>query len=299
MSKIYTKTGDKGMSSLYDGRRISKADMRFEALGDIDELNASLGVSLRELIELSYKVYRIGDMKKYYNIWQLNEEIKEIQKSLFDIGASVATTRNDEKLNKVKFDENKILILEQLIDNWTDELEPLRNFILPNDNLQVTRAICRRAERHIVHLLTTPPFDNIQTVIASSPVTPTKTISQSRPVTKSSNDKETISSTDTQPQPINNIQMVTPVTATKTRPVTESLTDKKTISLTGTQPPPINNTHTVVDSPTVTATETMSQTGQVDPNVVVYINRLSDYLFTIARVKAELFEEKALCIWTI
>jgi len=144
-SKIYTKTGDKGTSSLYNGERRNKDDLVFEALGAIDELNAALGVA-RE-----YCTIQDNGIDSYIN---------EIQSRLFDVGSSIATPRTNSpaiKLAKTSFDEENVTTLEKWIDTIDANLPPLKNFILPSgglasSHLHVARTICRRAERRVVSL---------------------------------------------------------------------------------------------------------------------------------------------------
>lgn len=145
--KIYTKTGDNGMSSLYNLERRYKNDQVFEALGDIDELNASIGIA-REYCTQSNN--------------GLNEKLIEIQSRLMDIGSAIATPLTSIKTkqfkkNRVHFDKENITILENWIDELDTQLPVLKNFILPSGGLSSThlhmsRAICRRCERHMIHL---------------------------------------------------------------------------------------------------------------------------------------------------
>jgi len=121
--KIYTKTGDNGMTSLYNLSRISKSSMLIDLLGDIDELNSFIGIIQ------SVKI------------------LKDIQTWLFDLGTIIA---NPSK--KFNFDINLEFtkILENEIDNMTSELPKLNNFILPSGNIHLARAITRRCERKLV-----------------------------------------------------------------------------------------------------------------------------------------------------
>ena len=122
MPKIYTKKGDKGMTSNFKGEKFSKSDTEFNLLGNLDELNAAIGIC---------------DFKNYH-IHQL-----EIQHNLFDIGAHI-TTRGTYPFEK------DTLKLESEIDVIQKDLPKLRNFILPNNNIHLARTICRRAERSAV-----------------------------------------------------------------------------------------------------------------------------------------------------
>jgi len=148
--KIYTKTGDNGETSLLGGQRVSKTNMRIQAIGTVDELNAWLGL--------------IGDQVLNK---QIIEQVRHIQGNLFILGANL--TSDDDFKNKTdlayreqKFSfpiltEQDVDELEVLIDTMTVELRPLKNFILPGGDTSVSychlaRAVARRAERVVVQL---------------------------------------------------------------------------------------------------------------------------------------------------
>jgi cob(I)alamin adenosyltransferase len=141
--KIYTKTGDAGDTGLFGGGRVPKSHLRVEAYGDVDELNAFLGV-----VRATDPMPRVDDV------------IAPIQVDLFAIGALLATPDREkmrQHLEKAKIDEARITQLEQAIDAGDEELEPLRSFILPGGTakaaaLHVARTVCRRAERRVVEL---------------------------------------------------------------------------------------------------------------------------------------------------
>jgi cob(I)alamin adenosyltransferase len=141
--KIYTRTGDAGGTALFGGTRVSKADARVAAYGDVDELNACLG-TVRAQSELS------GDIAGL---------IEQLQKDLFAIGARLADPAEKiaERVTKVAVTDADIRRLEDWIDRLEAELPPLRRFILPGGNrtgalLHFSRTVCRRAERAIVAL---------------------------------------------------------------------------------------------------------------------------------------------------
>ncbi|GAQ81152.1 cob(I)alamin adenosyltransferase [Klebsormidium nitens] len=144
--KIYTRTGDAGQTSLYNGSRKSKTEVEFEALGDVDELNSAIGVA-REFLDPT--------------LTSLLQQLEEIQSRLIDVGTSIATplsTSSKGKLERAKFPEGKVQLLEEQIDAMDEELPPLRNFILPSGGpgasfLHVARGVCRRAERKVVYLV--------------------------------------------------------------------------------------------------------------------------------------------------
>jgi cob(I)alamin adenosyltransferase len=141
--KIYTKTGDGGDTGLFGGGRVPKDDARVEAYGDVDELNAVLGMA--RAVELMPRI---------------DEVLVPLQRDLFAIGALLATPDRDkmaQHLEKARIDEHRIAELEQSIDDAESELEPLRAFVLPGGTpkaaaLHVARTVCRRAERRIVRL---------------------------------------------------------------------------------------------------------------------------------------------------
>jgi cob(I)alamin adenosyltransferase len=146
-SKIYTKTGDKGTTGLFGGKRVSKDFEQIEAYGTVDELNSYIGL-LRDCIEES----SIDNKEK------ILERLIIVQDRLFTIGSHLAT--DIDKLEKVKemlpllYDED-ITFLEESIDEMESELEPMKYFILPGghkivSHCHVARCICRRAERKVV-----------------------------------------------------------------------------------------------------------------------------------------------------
>lgn len=134
---IYTKTGDKGQTSLYDGSRIDKDSIRVDSYGTIDELNSYIGLCMHYVSE---------DIKK---------ALFDIQRDLFYIGAELAT-KNTDKLNKVVIEED-IINLEYIIDKYMEKSKGLDSFIIPGTSLasahlHIARTICRRAERIIISL---------------------------------------------------------------------------------------------------------------------------------------------------
>ncbi len=138
--KIYTKTGDKGETSLFGGKRVWKDDLRITAYGTVDELNAILGVAVTEL------------MNK-----ELKDVIKSIQNDLFTVGSDLASPLDKENKNLVipRVDEKFVKRLEGLIDKFDSQLPELKNFILPGGLkgsavLHHARTVCRRTEREVV-----------------------------------------------------------------------------------------------------------------------------------------------------
>ena len=141
--KIYTKTGDKGDTGLFGGGRVPKNHPRVEAYGDVDELNAAIG--LARSIEMMPRI---------------DEVLVPIQRDLFAIGALLATPDREkmrQHLEKARVDGERIEQLEHAIDDGDRELEPLKAFIIPGGTpkaaaLHVARTVCRRAERRVVEL---------------------------------------------------------------------------------------------------------------------------------------------------
>lgn len=143
-SKVYTRTGDKGTSVLYNMTRLEKDNDFFKALGDADELNASLGLA-----------------REYCGSLDVGPQLIEIQSRLLDIGSAIATPMDGSssaaQLSRAHFDGGHVLALEKWIDHMDSELPPLTNFILPSgglaaSHLHVARTICRRAERRVAPL---------------------------------------------------------------------------------------------------------------------------------------------------
>jgi cob(I)alamin adenosyltransferase len=143
--RIYTRTGDSGDTGLFGGGRVSKDDLRVEAYGSVDELNASLGVAAAACDDPD-----------------LSALIRRLQSELFVLGGDLATpgtddeTRGRSTVSRVA--EEMVAALEPEIDRLEAELSPLRNFILPGGSdlaaaLHLSRTVCRRAERRCVTLL--------------------------------------------------------------------------------------------------------------------------------------------------
>lgn len=143
LNRIYTKTGDDGSTGLVGGQRVKKASLKVSAYGDLDELNAHLGVCYTLALQSTSK--HIQDM------------LIVIQNELFDIGAELATPAGSEWPGMIKASPNHVLQLERWIDDLNANLPELKSFILPggtalNAHLHVARTVCRRAERAILAL---------------------------------------------------------------------------------------------------------------------------------------------------
>lgn len=134
LSKIATRTGDAGETGLGDGSRVSKATPRIQALGDIDELNSSLGVLLAEDLPAP-----------------LRATLLEVQHALFDLGGEVSIPGHS------LLGEPQVARLDEWLEEWNRELAPLKEFILPGGTraaaaAHLARTVCRRAERSLVAL---------------------------------------------------------------------------------------------------------------------------------------------------
>ena len=137
--KIYTKTGDKGQTSLFGGARLPKNHIRIEAYGTVDELNSYIGL-----------VRDVTENKSVRTI------LKEVQDRLFTIGSNLASDPSKDMITP-DVHQTDIELLEKEIDRMTAELPPLRSFILPGGHTTVSfchlaRCVCRRTERLVVAL---------------------------------------------------------------------------------------------------------------------------------------------------
>jgi len=147
--KIYTKTGDQGMTSLLGGTRVPKSDLRINAYGTVDELNSYLGL------------LRDQDINK-----NRIDILKEIQDRLFTIGADLATVPGKDKVKKPDLHLEDIELLEREMDQMEHKLPPLTAFILPGGHTGVSfchiaRTVCRRTERITVELASFEPVSNL------------------------------------------------------------------------------------------------------------------------------------------
>ncbi len=139
--KIYTKTGDTGVTSLLGGTKVSKADIRLEAYGTVDELNSAVGLLISDLVDETEITF-----------------LTEVQKQLFELGSELAV--DPDHPPGFSFDtiaEKDIEALESRIDAYTEDLPELKNFVLPGgsssaSHAHLCRTICRRAERRSVAL---------------------------------------------------------------------------------------------------------------------------------------------------
>ena len=146
LTRIYTKTGDKGTTALGDGRRVSKDAPRIEAFGSVDELNAVLGLAILSLADA-----------------EAADLLRTIQNDLFDLGADLCVPerpkpgRAKRARPPLRITEDHVRPLEQAIDRFNAALDPLTSFVLPGGTaasawLHLARTVCRRAERRVVAL---------------------------------------------------------------------------------------------------------------------------------------------------
>lgn len=141
--KIYTKTGDKGLTSLIGGTRVPKHHIRIEAYGTVDELNSWIGLLRDVIADASVKTLLI-----------------EIQDRLFTIGSALATDPEKSKMKLPELLDADVVRLEKAIDAIDAIVTPMKSFVLPGGHEQVShchiaRCVCRRAERNIIHLAET------------------------------------------------------------------------------------------------------------------------------------------------
>jgi cob(I)alamin adenosyltransferase len=149
--RIYTKTGDRGETSLFGGKRVKKDNLRIEACGTVDELNSVIGVVR------SMRVFR-----------EIDKVLEGVQNDLFVLGADLATPvwKVQKRAREARIRENHVKAIEAIIDRIQAKLPPLRRFVLPGgsvvaSHLHLARAVCRRAERRIVKLSQTEAINPI------------------------------------------------------------------------------------------------------------------------------------------
>ncbi|HAD97939.1 MAG TPA: cob(I)yrinic acid a,c-diamide adenosyltransferase [Cryomorphaceae bacterium] len=138
--KVYTRKGDTGETSLIGGTRVKKYNLRIEAYGTVDELNSFIGL-IRDTAEASDQ----------------DALLMDIQNRLFTIGSELASDPENSRMKVPELQPADIEALEKAIDKMDEQLEPLKNFILPGGDLaasycHVARCVCRRAERRVIEL---------------------------------------------------------------------------------------------------------------------------------------------------
>ncbi|MBA2615547.1 MAG: cob(I)yrinic acid a,c-diamide adenosyltransferase [Actinobacteria bacterium] len=146
LDRIYTRGGDAGETSLGDGARVPKSDLRIAAFGTVDELNSWLGLALARGLPDEFRPW-----------------LERVQNELFDLGADLSVP-TDEQRERLRVTGEQVERLEELCDQANDGLEPLRSFVLPGGTeaaaaLHFARTICRRAERIAVELSASEPVN--------------------------------------------------------------------------------------------------------------------------------------------
>lgn len=143
LDRIYTKSGDAGETGLGDGSRVPKDSARIAAIGDVDELNATLGLLLAQ-----------------HQLFDETQLILDIQNHLFDVGADLCMPQEDNEITsqKLRILPRHVELLEHAIDRLNERLAPLRSFVLPGGHTSaawchLARTVCRRAERSVVTLM--------------------------------------------------------------------------------------------------------------------------------------------------
>ena len=144
INRVYTRTGDQGTTQLGNGVRVSKTHPRVEAVGTVDELNATIGI-----------------VRAFLKDPSLDHRLEQLQHDLFLLGADLITPPGQE-VPRVEL--RHVQALEEEMDRWNDRLEPLQEFILPTGSppvafLHLARTVCRRLERTLVHLAESEPLN--------------------------------------------------------------------------------------------------------------------------------------------
>jgi cob(I)alamin adenosyltransferase len=152
MAKLYTKTGDKGLTSLLGGQRVSKSHLRVEAYGQVDELNSVIGLARSHIARLRNQ----NNLAPYCQ--DLDEWLSGIQHQLFHLGSHLACTGAKQRAQLPNFEDSWVSKMEQLMDQFDSQLPQLTAFILPGgshtaSHLHLARTVCRRAERTVLKAL--------------------------------------------------------------------------------------------------------------------------------------------------
>ena len=148
ITKVYTRTGDKGFTKLVGGKKVAKDAARIEAYGTIDELNSVIGLA---------RVFNDDLKDRLPAAQRLDEIFRRLQNELFDLGSELATPSDFSYEGMFKVGEDEVKALEKLIDELQKDLAPLNSFILPGGGkvggfLHQARTVCRRAEREVLRL---------------------------------------------------------------------------------------------------------------------------------------------------
>ncbi len=154
ITRVYTRTGDRGDTALVGGQRVAKDSPRIEAYGTVDELNAVVGLA---------RVFNAERLKRGKDHRWLDEVLRRLQNELFDLGSELATPEDAAYEGMHRVGEAEVTGLERLMDQCQKELPPLKSFVLPGGGrvggfLHQARTVCRRAERHILALSRVEPM---------------------------------------------------------------------------------------------------------------------------------------------
>jgi cob(I)alamin adenosyltransferase len=156
INKVYTKSGDKGMTQIVSGEKLSKSDARIEAYGCVDELNCHVGYCKDLLMDTKINDF-IG----------LAEYLTIIQNELFNVGTQLAASNVENEYPQIS--EESIKVMEQEIDKVNNHLTELESFVLPggsilNSQFHIARTVCRRAERRVVALAETENVNSVNII---------------------------------------------------------------------------------------------------------------------------------------
>ncbi len=154
ITRVYTRTGDRGETAVVGGKRVPKDAARIEAYGTIDELNAAIGLA---------RVFNAERLAEGEGHRWLDGVLRRLQSQLFDLGSELATPEEAVYEGMYRVGEAEVRELERLIDQCQKELEPLKSFVLPGGGrvgafLHQARTVCRRAEREILRLSRVEPL---------------------------------------------------------------------------------------------------------------------------------------------
>lgn len=146
LTRIYTKSGDKGKTSLGTGKRVLKSSLRIASLGDVDEANACIGMA---------RLFAEGEIDRI---------LSHIQNDLFDMGADICVPEEKAPTERLRIDPHQVTFLEEKIDHYNHSLPPLTSFVLPGGSslaatLHQARTVVRRAERTVCLLKETEPLN--------------------------------------------------------------------------------------------------------------------------------------------
>lgn len=149
--KVYTRTGDQGMTDLVGGERVAKDSLRIESYGTVDELQSFLGM-LRAALGEALESGRMPEVCR-----EVGGHIHRVQQDLFDLGSTLSTPPQHAARVKNPITEERIAWLEETMDRWNEELPPLRSFVLSGGGRfsalgHVARTVCRRCERIVLRL---------------------------------------------------------------------------------------------------------------------------------------------------